>query len=148
MIIAIDFDGTCVTHEFPKVGSDIGAAPILKALTNNGHKLILLTMRSNEEKAYELPNGNTWYGNTLQDAIKWFNDYDIPLWGINENPEQHKWTSSPKVYADIYVDDAGLGIPLRCNENERPYVFWPEVANKLFELGLINYEQFLKGVIK
>lgn len=32
MIIAVDFDGTCVTHEFPKVGKDIGAAPILKNL--------------------------------------------------------------------------------------------------------------------
>ena len=25
MIIAIDFDGTCVTHEYPKIGKDIGA---------------------------------------------------------------------------------------------------------------------------
>ena len=32
MDIAIDFDGTCVTHEFPLVGKDIGAAPVLKAL--------------------------------------------------------------------------------------------------------------------
>lgn len=29
MIIAVDFDGTCVTHEFPKVGEEIGAAPVL-----------------------------------------------------------------------------------------------------------------------
>ena len=27
MIIAIDFDGTCVTDEFPKIGKDIGAVP-------------------------------------------------------------------------------------------------------------------------
>ena len=47
MIIAIDFDGTCVTHEFPKIGKDIGAIPVLKELTNKGHKLILFTMRSN-----------------------------------------------------------------------------------------------------
>ena len=32
MIIAIDFDGTCVTHDFPRVGSDIGAIPVLKNL--------------------------------------------------------------------------------------------------------------------
>lgn len=25
MIIAVDFDGTCVTHEFPRVGKEIGA---------------------------------------------------------------------------------------------------------------------------
>ena len=28
--IAIDFDGTVVTHEYPKVGRDIGAVPVLK----------------------------------------------------------------------------------------------------------------------
>ena len=27
MDILIDFDGTCVAHEFPKVGKDIGAEP-------------------------------------------------------------------------------------------------------------------------
>lgn len=32
MIIAVDFDGTCVTHEFPRVGKDIGAVPVLKEL--------------------------------------------------------------------------------------------------------------------
>ena len=25
MYIGIDFDGTCTTHDFPKVGKDIGA---------------------------------------------------------------------------------------------------------------------------
>lgn len=29
MIIAVDFDGTCVTHEFPKVGKDIGAVTLI-----------------------------------------------------------------------------------------------------------------------
>lgn len=32
MDIVIDFDGTCVTHEFPLVGKDIGAVPVLKKL--------------------------------------------------------------------------------------------------------------------
>lgn len=49
MIIGIDFDGTCVTHEFPDVGKDIGATPVLKELTDKGHKLILFTMRSDIE---------------------------------------------------------------------------------------------------
>jgi hypothetical protein len=30
MDICIDFDGTCVTHEFPNIGKDIGAIPVLK----------------------------------------------------------------------------------------------------------------------
>ena len=32
LYIAIDFDGTCVTHEFPDVGKEIDAVPILKKL--------------------------------------------------------------------------------------------------------------------
>jgi hypothetical protein len=41
MEINIDFDGTCVTHDFPNIGTDIGI-PVLKKLVANGHKLILL----------------------------------------------------------------------------------------------------------
>ena len=49
MKIGIDFDGTCVTHEYPKIGKDIGAVPVLKELVEKGHKLILNTMRSGKE---------------------------------------------------------------------------------------------------
>ena len=98
MIIAIDFDGTCVTHEYPKVGKDIGAAPVLKALVEKGHKLMLWTMRGTR----------TQPSDTLQDAVNWFKQNDIPLWGINENPEQTQsgWTNSNKQYAQLYIDDA------------------------------------------
>ena len=50
MEIAIDFDGTCTTHEFPKIGKDIGAVRVLKRLINNGHNLILFTMRSDRRR--------------------------------------------------------------------------------------------------
>lgn len=50
MIIAVDFDGTCVTHEFPEVGKDIGAVPVLRELVEKGHKIILYTMRSHPDK--------------------------------------------------------------------------------------------------
>lgn len=49
-IIAVDFDGTCVTHDFPAVGTDLpGAEQVLKALISAGAKLILWTMRSDIE---------------------------------------------------------------------------------------------------
>ena len=61
MVIAIDFDGTCVTHDFPAVGKDIGAVPVLKMLVDSGHQLILYTMRSdkhdNEGFSDEVPQG-------------------------------------------------------------------------------------------
>ena len=45
-VIAVDFDGTVVTHEYPHVGRDAGAVPVLRELTDNGCRLILYTMRS------------------------------------------------------------------------------------------------------
>ena len=114
MYIAVDFDGTCVTHEYPNIGKDIGAVPVLKKLTDSGHKIILNTMRSGKE---------------LAAAIKWFIDNDIPLFGANENPTQKSWTSSPKVHAHIYIDDAALGCPLKMDPSisDRPYVDWEKV---------------------
>jgi hypothetical protein len=111
MYIAIDFDGTCVTHEYPRVGKDIGAIPVLKMFVEAGHKLILNTMRSGDE---------------LADAVQWFEDNNIPLYGVNENPTQKQWTASPKVYAHIYIDDAALGCPLKMEPavSNRPYVDW------------------------
>ena len=67
--INIDFDGTCVTHDYPRIGSDIGSIPVLKKLVANGHKLILFTMRSN--KPFIMFNGTVDY-NGLNDAIDWF----------------------------------------------------------------------------
>lgn len=94
MTIAVDFDGTCVKHRYPMVGEDVdGAVSVLKELVRKGHKIILYTMRS---------------GDTLDDAISWFIDNDIELWGINRNPEQYGWSSSPKVFANLYIDDAPL----------------------------------------
>ena len=72
MYIAIDFDGTCVTHDFPKVGKNIGAVPVIKSLVEAGHKIILFTMRDKD---------------TLKDAEKWFADNGIPLFASNDNPE-------------------------------------------------------------
>ena len=118
MKIAIDFDGTCVTHEYPRIGKDIGAVPVLKKLVEEGHRLILNTMRSGKE---------------LQEAVDWFKINGITLYGVNEDPGQKDWTQSPKVFANLYIDDAALGCPLIVNRAlaDRPFVDWDEVA-KLF----------------
>jgi hypothetical protein len=153
MDIAIDFDGTCTTHEFPKVGQDIGAIPVLRELVNNGHRLILFTMRSDRKELS--PTGDDTIidvaGDFLTDAINWFKDAGIPLYGIQSNPTQKNWTSSPKCYAQLYIDDAALGCPLihpgkasgNINgrlyvESERPYVDWYTVRKILVTDGLIK----------
>ena len=127
--IAIDFDGTCVKHKFPDIGEDIGAVPVLKKLSKEGHRLILFTMRANGDK----------YGHVLDDAVKWFEANDIPLFGINTNPEQQEWTASPKAHADLYLDDRGFGMPLLRDEaTGRAYVNWQIVEKGLVQAGLIK----------
>ena len=118
-IIGIDFDGTVVTHMYPEVGKDIGAVPVLKRLVDCGNKLILFTMRDSQ-------NG------TLQDAIKWFKENGIKLYGVNTNPSQASWTDSPKAHCNIYIDDAGLATPTKYDaENGREYVDWSKVEQIL-----------------
>lgn len=56
---------------------------------------------------------------------------------MNTNPNQHKWTTSNKCFAHIYIDDAALGIPLIDNCIDQPYVDWKEVEKLLKELGVI-----------
>lgn len=125
MIIGIDFDGTVVTHEYPKVGKEIGAEKVLKRLISNGHDLVLNTMRSRDE---------------LEAAKKWFKNREIKLVGYNESPGQKSWTSSSKTYAQIYIDDAALGCPLKTDSelSNRPFVDWLEVEKWLEEKGILK----------
>lgn len=123
--IGVDFDGTCVTHEFPKVGRDIGAQKVLRRLVEDGHRLVLFTMRSDGRADGSTP---------LSDAVKWFEENRIPLFGINHNPEQDSWTSSPKAYAHLYIDDAALGAPLHPGlSGEKPFIDWVKVEEMIFE---------------
>jgi hypothetical protein len=117
-IISIDFDGTVVTHEYPKVGKEIGAEKVLKRLIIHGHDLVLNTMRSGDE---------------LEDAKKWLKNRNIKMVGYNESPGQKAWTTSSKTYAQLYIDDAALGCPLKEDKNlsNRPFVDWQEVEKWL-----------------
>lgn len=152
MVIAIDFDGTCVSHEFPKVGKDIGAVPVLKKLVERGHKLILHTMRGDEHSFYngklckmqDVKNKvNPVAMSVLDDAIIWFLNNKIPLYGINNNPDQKNWTNSKKIFANMYIDDSALGVPLKYDEDGSvhiPYVDWERVEQLLKEKGVIDFD--------
>lgn len=128
MYIAIDFDGTCVTHEYPYIGKDVGAVPVLRKIVEAGHKIILHTMRAGKE---------------AEEAENWFRDHQLPLFGINNNKTQWRWTKSKKVFAHLYIDDATLGAPLKIDPrlSERPFYDW-EIAEKMLEdIGVIKKEE-------
>ena len=121
-IVAIDFDGTCVTNEYPRIGKEIGAAPVLKKMTDKGIKLVLYTMRD---------------GKLLEEAVQWFKDNNIPLYGVNKTPGQYKWTNSPKIFANYYIDDAAIGVPLIFDPGNKPFVDWEKLKLYLETYGLL-----------
>ena len=127
MDILIDFDGTCVTHEFPLVGKNIGAAQVLRDLVSNGHRLVLFTMRAEDC--------------SIQPAMDWFAENGIALYAVQRHPEQHKFTSSPKALGDLMINDTALGVKLYSCRLSRDCVDWQWAAAELQRRGLLTAEQ-------
>lgn len=121
-VIAIDFDGTIVEHEYPAIGSPVnGAIDVMRRMQKVGKKLILWTMRSGKE---------------LEEAVNYCKSHGVTFWGINKNPDQH-WSASPKAYAQLYIDDAAFGCPLINDPYaKRPYVDWGYIHTMLFDEGM------------
>lgn len=100
IVIALDVDSTLVTHAYPAMGADLGAIPWIKqALEENRDVRIMLnTMRD---------------GHDLEAAKVWLEERGVPVWAMNTHPGQSQWTSSPKAYCHVNVDDRNVGVPLR-----------------------------------
>ena len=96
MIIAVDFDGTIVEHKFPEIGEELpGAIETLNALQSSGHSIILWTCRGNEY---------------LEQAVSWCHERGFFPNAVNKNiAEKPPGWSDPKVYADLYIDEKGIG---------------------------------------
>lgn len=134
LIIGVDFDGTVVTHHFPKVGFEVpGAIATIRALQENKHLVFLWTMRGYQDT----------YPRVLEDAKSFFRQKGIELDGINESPVQ--FSTSPKQFANFYIDDSNLGTPLTRHKGYQ-VVNWELIAKELWEVGAINRDQFEKIV--
>jgi len=95
--IAVDFDGTIVEHEYPKIGKEkLFAFRTLKELEKQGVRLILWTFRTGKE---------------LEEAVEYCRNNGIEFYAVNRNyPEEVvDETVSRKIDADIYIDDKNLG---------------------------------------
>jgi len=95
--IAIDFDGTIVEHEYPKIGKDkLFAFETLKELQKHGALLILWTIRAGQE---------------LDEALEYCRNKGIEFYAVNKNyPEEEFENSvSRKINADVYIDDKNIG---------------------------------------
>ena len=97
MKIAVDFDGTIVEHEYPRIGKDkLFAFETLKALQDQNHQLVLWTYRTGKE---------------LDDAVEYCRSKGIEFYAVNKNyPEEIEDEYTPrKIDADIYIDDRNVG---------------------------------------
>ena len=99
MTIAVDFDGTIVEHDYPRIGKEKPfALETLRALSAQGHKLILWTARE---------------GKLLDEAVAWCRERGVDFYAVNDDKPAGslfpgKRTGS-KVIADIYIDDRNFG---------------------------------------
>ena len=98
MTIAVDFDGTIVEHEYPKIGKPIPfAIDVLKKLQYEDHHMIILwTVRE---------------GTLLDEAVEYCKNKGLEFYAVNKNfPEETLEPGiSRKIVADIYIDDRNLG---------------------------------------
>ena len=105
LVIAVDFDGTLCQTDFPKILKQTkkqqNLLQDLKKLKKKGHKLILWTCRGDNKK---YP--------TLTEAIQWCRKKGLVFNSINKNVKGQKKLSgySPKIIADIYIDDKCVNI--------------------------------------
>lgn len=127
--IAIDFDGTIVTHEYPQCGELVpGAKTTIQILQENGHKPFLWTMRSWNPK-------NKF---VLEEAVAFCENNGITFTHINASPQQ--FSNSKKQYASLYIDDAAAGCPL-CDWKGHVVCDWERVAQILTNREYISTEQ-------
>ena len=99
MKIAVDFDGTIVTHEYPAIGEELPfATETLRMLARDGHQLILWSVRE---------------GRLLQEAVDWCKERGVEFWAVNRDyPEEKVENNNPfsrKLKADLFIDDRNVG---------------------------------------
>lgn len=98
MIIAVDFDGTIVKHRYPAIGEERPfAIATLKMLQQEGHRLILWTVRERQE---------------LDEAVEWCRARGLEFYAVNKDfPEEtgSDEAFSRKLKADLFIDDRSFG---------------------------------------
>jgi hypothetical protein len=97
MIIAVDFDGTIVEHQYPTIGKEIPfSIDTIKLLQKEGHQIILWTFRKGKE---------------LEEAVQFCRDKGVEFYAVNKNYPEEKFDLkiSRKIHADLFIDDRNLG---------------------------------------
>ncbi len=104
-VMAVDFDGTVTTGEFPELGEPRrGVKEALDWFKENGGTIIIWTCRAGKDE---------------KKAKRFLEKHGIPFDYLNENIPGLGFETSRKIYADLYVDDRGY------------FPGWPELLKDL-----------------
>ena len=132
MNIYLDFDGTVVEHDYPRIGKlNPYALEVIKKLQDVGHTIILNTMR------VEFNDG------TLEEAIDFIN-LNEEIAGINisrytENKIHPRRWNLDKIESEIYIDDIAANIPLiKASMVNGFMVDWAKIESQLMAKGLME----------
>lgn len=97
MKIAVDFDGTIVTHEYPQIGKERPfAIDVLKRLQKEEHhQIILWSVRT---------------GELLDEAVAFCRERGLEFYAVNQNdPEEVYSPEIPrKLNVDMFIDDRDI----------------------------------------
>ena len=97
MTVAVDFDGTICTNEYPNCGKvDRAMVRKLIKLRSKGNKLILWSCRR---------------GRQLEEAVEYCRSYGLEFDKVNENLDEvieSFGEDTRKIVADFYIDDRNL----------------------------------------
>jgi len=90
MILAIDFDGTIVDHQYPEIGDlKPNAVETIQQWHNAGHQIIIWTCRHTDSDIIPMK--------------EFLNENKIPYDAINDNVGiKSSWQPFPKILADIH----------------------------------------------
>ena len=102
--VAVDFDGTLCEDEFPEIGAPKERCiDYVKSLAAEGSKIILYTCRENGTRKL------------LDEAVAFCREHAIPIFAVNENPENTyaaqfglRPEEGRKLCADLYIDDKAI----------------------------------------
>lgn len=132
MKIYLDFDGTVVEHEYPKMGREnVGCMAVIKKLQDAGHEIILNTYRA------DCANG------TLERALSFLRYSEVEIRTITVVPNKiHPWIwnwDDILAHQIMFIDDQAPNIPLKdAVMTSGKMVDWKELDQQFQERGLYS----------
>lgn len=134
LTIYLDFDGTVVEHAYPIIGApNPGAIDVIGALQQNGHKIVLNTLRA------DLNDGS------LEEAMAYLNSDEH---GMDEIIHFELKKLDPLAYPSgikatfqhVFIDDTSRNVPLR------PNIFLP--VGMMVDWRIVKADFLRYGLIK